>query len=80
MPPRTITLDAQASQFVEQKVAAGEAATADAFVSQLVAEKRAEEAAHDRWFRDKVMKGIAEADAGEFATPAEVEATLKKWR
>ena len=77
---KTITLDTQASQFVEQKVAAGEAATADAFVSQLVAEKRAQEAAYDHWFRDKVMKGIAEADAGDFATPAEVESTLQRWR
>lgn len=77
---KTITLDNQASQFVEQKVAAGEAATADAFVSQLVAEKRAQEAAYDRWFRDKVMKGIAEADAGDFAAPAELEATLQRWR
>ena len=78
--PTIITLDAQASQFVEQKVAAGEATTGDAYVSQLVAEKRAAEAAYDRWFRAEVMQGIAEADAGDFATPAEVEATLKRWR
>lgn len=78
--PTIITLDAQASQFVEQKVAAGEATTADAYVSRLVAEKRAAEAAYDRWFRAEVMQGIAEADAGDFATPAEVEATLKRWR
>jgi predicted transcriptional regulator len=77
---KTVTLDFLASQFVDQKVAAGEAATADAFVSQLVAEKRAQELAYDRWFRDKVMKGIAEADAGDFATPEEVEATLRRWR
>lgn len=77
---KTITLDTQASQFVEQKVAAGEAVSADAFVIQLVAEKRAQEAAYDRWFRDKVMKGIAEADAGKFASPAEVESTLQRWR
>ena len=77
---RTITLDSQASQFVEQKVAAGEAATADAFVIQLVAEKRAQEAANESWFRNKVMKGIAEADAGKFATSAEVESTLQRWR
>jgi len=77
---KTITLDPQASQFVEQKVAAGEAASADAFVSQLVAEKRAQELAYERWFRDKVMKGIAEADAGKFASTEEVEATLQRWR
>ena len=77
---KTITFDTQASQFVEQKVAAGEAASADAFVIQLVAEKRAQEAAYERWFRDKVMKGIAEADAGKFATPAEVGSTLQRWR
>ena len=77
---KTITLDPQASQFVEQKVAAGEAATADAFVSQLVADKRAEEAAYDYWFCAKVMRGIAEADAGDFATPEEVESTLRRWR
>jgi predicted transcriptional regulator len=77
---RTITLDTQASQFVEQKVAAGEAATADAFVSQLVADKRAEEAAYDRWFRAKVMRGIAEADSGDVATAEEVESTLHRWR
>jgi predicted transcriptional regulator len=72
--PKTITLDFLASQFVDQKV------TADAFISQLVAEKRAQELAYDRWFRDKVMNGIAEADAGDFATPEEVEATLRRWR
>lgn len=78
--PTIITLDTQASQFVEHKVAVGEAATAGAYVSRLVAEKRAEEAAYDGWFRTKVMQGIAEADAGNFATPEEVEATFKRWR
>jgi hypothetical protein len=78
--PKTINLDSQASQFVEQKVAAGEAATADAFVSQLVAERRAQELAYDRWFREKVMKGIADADANDFATPAEIDSTLSRWR
>ena len=78
--PGTTTLDTQASQYVEQKVAAGEAATADAFVSQLVADKRAQELAYERWFRAKVMTGIAAADAGEFATPAEIESSLQRWR
>ncbi len=77
---KTITLDTQASQFVERKIAAGEAKTADAYVSQLVAEKRAAEAAYDRWFRAEVMQGIAEADAGDFATPEEVGATLQRWQ
>jgi predicted transcriptional regulator len=31
-------------------------------------DQRAEEAAYDRWFRAKVMRGIAEAEAGNFAT------------
>lgn len=78
--PTIITLDAQASQFVEQTVAAGEATTADAYVSRLMAEKRAAEVVYDGWFRNKVMKGIVEADAGDFATPEEVGATLQRWR
>jgi hypothetical protein len=77
---KTITLDHRASQFVEQKVAAGEAATADEFVSQLIADKLAQESSYDRWFRGKVMRGIADADANEFASPTEVDATLARWR
>ena len=77
---KTITLDPQASLFVEQKVASGEAATADAFVSRLVAEKRDQELAYDRWFREKVLKGVADADAGTFASPDEVDESLSRWR
>ena len=77
---KTVVLDNEASEFVDRKVAAGEAATADEFVSRLVSEKQAQELAYDRWFREEVMKGIADANAKDFATPEEVEATLYRWR
>jgi RHH-type transcriptional regulator, rel operon repressor / antitoxin RelB len=31
------------------------------------------------WQVEEIRKGLAEADAGDFATPAEVEATFAKW-
>jgi predicted transcriptional regulator len=31
------------------------------------------------WQVEEIRKGLAEADAGNFATPAEVEATIAKW-
>ena len=76
----TIHLDPAASRYVEQKVAAGEAASADAFVSKLVEDKRAQDLAYDRWFRSKVMAGIADAEAGNFASETEVSETLNRWR
>lgn len=76
----TIHLDPAASRYVEQKVAAGEAASADAFVSNLVEEKRAQDLAYDRWFRGTVLAGIADADAGDFASDTEVNDTLRRWR
>lgn len=76
----TIHLDAAASRYVEQKVAAGEAASADAFVAQLVEDKRAQELAYDRWFRSKVTAGIADAVAGDFASDEEVAESLRRWR
>ena len=77
---KTIVLDSEASKFVDRKVAAGEATSADEFVSQLISEKQAQELAYDRWFRDNVTQGIAEANAKDFAIPEEVEATLNRWR
>lgn len=76
----TIHLDPAASRYVEQKVAAGEAASADAFVSKLVEDKRAQDLAYDRWFRSKVLAGIADADAGAFASDNEVNESLRRWR
>jgi predicted transcriptional regulator len=32
------------------------------------------------WQIEEIKRGLAEADAGEFATDTEVEATLEKWR
>jgi predicted transcriptional regulator len=77
---RIVTLDAVASQYVEQKIAAGQVASADAFVGALIQEKRAQEVAYENWFREKVMAGIVAAEAGEFASPEEIEATLRPWR
>jgi RHH-type transcriptional regulator, rel operon repressor / antitoxin RelB len=31
------------------------------------------------WQVDEIKKGLREADAGDFATPAEVEETFAKW-
>lgn len=76
----TIHLDPAASRYVKQKVAAGEAASADATVSKLVEEKRAQDLAYDHWFRSKVLTGVADADAGDFASDNEVNETLHRWR
>lgn len=35
--------------------------------------------AHSDWFIEQVKVGIADADAGRFATPEEVEASFRKW-
>jgi predicted transcriptional regulator len=34
----------------------------------------------EAWQIEEIKRGLAEADAGEFATDAEVEATFAKWR
>jgi len=34
----------------------------------------------EAWQIEEIKRGLAEADAGEFATEAEVEATFRKWR
>jgi predicted transcriptional regulator len=34
----------------------------------------------EAWQIEEIKRGLAEADAGEFATDAEVEATFDKWR
>jgi predicted transcriptional regulator len=34
----------------------------------------------ETWQIEEIKRGLAEADAGEFATDAEVEATFEKWR
>ncbi len=33
---------------------------------------------YNDWFIEKVKEGIADADAGRFASPQEIEATFKK--
>jgi predicted transcriptional regulator len=35
--------------------------------------------ASETWQIEEIKRGLAEADAGEFATGAEVEATFEKW-
>jgi RHH-type rel operon transcriptional repressor/antitoxin RelB len=34
----------------------------------------------ETWQIEEIKRGLAEADAGEFATAAEVEATFEKWQ
>ncbi len=34
---------------------------------------------YNDWFIEKVKEGIADADAGRFATPEEVQAVVDKW-
>jgi predicted transcriptional regulator len=34
----------------------------------------------ETWQIEEIKRGLAEADAGEFATEAEVAATFEKWR
>ena len=34
----------------------------------------------EAWQIEEIKRGLAEADAGEFATDAEVETTFRKWR
>jgi predicted transcriptional regulator len=36
--------------------------------------------ASETWQIEEIKRGLAEADAGEFATDAEVDATFEKWR
>jgi predicted transcriptional regulator len=36
--------------------------------------------ASEAWQIEEIKRGVAEADAGEFATAAEVEATFEKWQ
>lgn len=38
------------------------------------------ELAYDRWFRNKVMAGIADAEAGHFTNNAEIRKALRRWR
>jgi RHH-type rel operon transcriptional repressor/antitoxin RelB len=33
----------------------------------------------ETWQIEEIKRGLTEADAGEFATDAEVEATFEKW-
>ncbi len=35
--------------------------------------------AYNDWFIEKVKEGIADADAGRFSTPEEVQAVVDKW-
>lgn len=53
---------------------------AEAFAGKTVEDKRAEDSAYDRWFRSKVLAGIVDADAGDFASDNEVNETLHRWR
>jgi predicted transcriptional regulator len=34
----------------------------------------------ESWQIEEIKRGLAEADAGEFATEAEIEAAFEKWR
>jgi predicted transcriptional regulator len=34
----------------------------------------------ETWQIEEIKRGLAEADAGEFATDSEVEATFEKWQ
>jgi RHH-type transcriptional regulator, rel operon repressor / antitoxin RelB len=34
----------------------------------------------ETWQIEEITRGLAEADAGEFAADAEVEATFEKWQ
>jgi predicted transcriptional regulator len=36
--------------------------------------------ASETWQIEEIKRGLAEADAGEFVTDAEVEATFEKWQ
>ena len=36
--------------------------------------------ASEAWQIEEIRRGLAEADAGEFATDADVEATFERWR
>ena len=36
--------------------------------------------ASETWQIEEIKRGLAEADAGEFATDAEVEAAFEKWQ
>jgi len=51
-------------------------------IRQVSGARRALEAFVDSetWQIEEIKRGLAEADAGEFATDAEVEATFEKWQ
>ena len=56
----------------------GLARTTERSRSSIISEAVENYVAHSDWFIEQVKLGIADADAGRFATPEEVEATFKK--
>ncbi len=48
--------------------------------SFLISEAVREYVALNEWQIEEIKKGIAEADAGDFASDADVQRTIKKWK
>ncbi|MCU0759414.1 MAG: hypothetical protein MUF07_09530 [Steroidobacteraceae bacterium] len=77
--PTIVDLKPEAVRYVSAKVAAGEFASPDALLNALIEERIAREADYDRWFRAKVKDGIDAAEAGDFASEAQIKALLQRW-
>jgi predicted transcriptional regulator len=77
--PNTSDLDVRVEQDVEKRIRAL-AAERGQSVSEAASEALRAYIAHDAWIRGRSEEAIREADAGEFATPDEVEAVFRKWR
>jgi predicted transcriptional regulator len=74
-----ITLKPDIARYIDDRVKAGEAPSSEAFLNALVEERIAREADYERWFRGKVLQGIAAADAGHFASDEELDAVATRW-
>jgi RHH-type transcriptional regulator, rel operon repressor / antitoxin RelB len=48
--------------------------------SFLISEAVREYIALNEWQIEEIKKGLAEADAGDFASDADVQRTIKKWK
>ena len=48
--------------------------------SFLISEAVREYVALNEWQIEEIKKGLAEADAGDFASDADVQRTIKKWK
>ncbi|MCR4379299.1 MAG: ribbon-helix-helix protein, CopG family [Rhodospirillales bacterium] len=76
------TKTASVSVRVPEELADRVSALADALdrpKSWVVEQALAAYVEHETWFADEVHKGLAEADAGDFADGATVQAVRTKW-